>query len=69
MTLRGQVARMGQKRSVHRILVGKTGGNNHLEDLGVDRRRIIERIDLKEIFWEGVVCSIWLRIGTSGGIL
>jgi hypothetical protein len=27
------------------------------------------RMDLREIEWEGVTGYIWLRIGTSGGLL
>jgi hypothetical protein len=28
---------MGDKRNVHKILVGKIEENNHVEELGVDR--------------------------------
>jgi hypothetical protein len=47
---------MGQKRNSYRILVGKP------------RHRLVDNIkmDLREIGWEGL---IWLRIGTSGGLL
>jgi len=32
----GHVARMGEERGVYRVLVGKTEGNSHWGDLGVD---------------------------------
>jgi len=31
----GHVARMGEEREVYRVLVGKSEGRSHLEDLGV----------------------------------
>jgi hypothetical protein len=31
----GHVARMGEERSVYRVLMGKPEGNSHLEDQGV----------------------------------
>jgi len=48
--------------------VGKPEGKNHLEDPGVDGKII-----LRWIFWDWDVGvwtgSIWLKIGTVGGIL
>jgi hypothetical protein len=38
------VARMGERRGVHRVLVGKPEGKNHLEGPGVDGRIILKRI-------------------------
>jgi hypothetical protein len=38
------------------------------EPLGRPRRRWADIIDLREIGWD-MVGSIWLRIGTSGGLL
>ena len=32
----GHVARMGEKRGIHSVLVGKLKGRNHLEDPGID---------------------------------
>jgi len=40
----GHVARMGEKRGVYRVLVGKPKENNHLEDLSVDGRIILRWI-------------------------
>jgi hypothetical protein len=39
--------------------------------LGRTRRRWVDdvKMDLREIEWNGVDCLIWLRIGTSGGLL
>jgi hypothetical protein len=48
--------------------VGKPGGKRLL---GRPRRRWVDniKIDLREVEWDGVVGSIWLRIGTSGELL
>jgi hypothetical protein len=35
------VPRVGERRSVYRVLVGKLEGKNHLEDPGVDGRVIL----------------------------
>ena len=62
------VARMGEDRGVHRVLVGKPEGKR---PLGRPRRRWEDNI--KWIFrkLEGVVGTgwSWLRIGTDGGHL
>ena len=62
------VARMGEGRVVHRVLVGKTEGKSHWGDWDVDGRIILRWIFRK---WEGVVGTgwSWLRIGTGGGNL
>ena len=64
----GHVARLGEGRGVHRVLVGKPEGKNHWGDPDVDGRIILRRIFRK---WEGVVGTgwSWLRIGTGGGHL
>jgi hypothetical protein len=56
---------MGEKMNAYRILVGKPEGKR---PLGRPRRRWIGNIkmDLRGMVWIG---SIWLRIGTSGGLL
>jgi hypothetical protein len=64
----GHVARMGEGRDVHSVLVGKPEG---MRPLGRPRRKW--GIILRGIFrkWEGVVMNGWsgLRIGTGGGHL
>jgi len=64
----GHVARMGEDRGVHRVLVGKPEGKR---PLGRPRRRWEGniKIDLQKL--EGVVGTgwSWLRIGTGGGHL
>jgi hypothetical protein len=61
----GQVARIEEMRRSYKMLAGKPEGRNHLRDLGVDVRIILK--------WTlgGKVRAgcIWLRIGTSGGLL
>jgi hypothetical protein len=62
------VARIGEGRGVHRVLVGKPEGSRPL-----GRPRLDGRIILRWIFrkWEGVmgIGWSWLRIGTGGGNL
>ena len=62
------VARMGEGRGVHRVLVGKPEGK---KPLGRPRRRWDNniKVDLQEV--GGLVGTgwSWLRIGTSGGHL
>jgi hypothetical protein len=57
-----------EKRNAYRILVGKPVGKSHWEDQDVGGwtilKWILERQDRME--WIG---WIWLRIGTSGGLL
>jgi hypothetical protein len=49
----GHVARMGEKRNIYRILVGKPEGKR---PLGRRRHRWVEniKIDLREIVWDGM---------------
>jgi hypothetical protein len=62
------VARVGEKRVVHRVLVGKPEGRGHWGDPDVDGRIILRWIFRK---LEGIVGTgrSWLRIGTGGGHL
>jgi hypothetical protein len=63
------VARIGKKINAYRILLRKPEGNGPLER---PRRRGVDniKIDLREIGWDGLNWwSIWLRIGTIGGLL
>jgi len=64
----GYVARVGERRDVYRVLVGKPEGKIHLGDPGVDGRMILRWILRKWYVgvWTG---SSWLRIGTVGGHL
>jgi hypothetical protein len=58
---------MGAKRNAYRILVGKPEGKR---PLGRPRRRWVDT-NKKDHGDDGQVWigSIWLRIGTSGGLL
>jgi hypothetical protein len=62
------VARMGEKRSVCRLLVGKPEGKRPLER---PRRRWIDNINMNllEIGLSVVDWLVWLRIGTVGEFL
>ena len=62
------MARMGEGRGVHRVLVGKPEGKR---PLGRPRRRREDNIKMIFRKWEGVVGTGWsrLRIGTGGGRL
>jgi hypothetical protein len=60
---------MGEKRNAYRILVRKAGkkkaSRKTLTQVGrIILRWILERLD--GVVWTGL---IWLRIGTSGGLL
>ena len=60
-----RAASTGERRRLYRVLVRKSEGRYHFEDLGVDERVILRRIIRKwdEGRWIG---SSWLRIGTGG---
>ena len=64
----GHVARMGEGRGVHRVLVGKSEGRIHWRDPDVDGKIILRWIFRK---WEGVMGTgwSWPRIGRGGGHL
>jgi len=69
MRLAGYVARMGEMRNAYNILVGNP---EEKRPLGRPRRRWEDNIkmDLREIWWEGVVdCTHVAHIGTSDGLL
>jgi hypothetical protein len=61
------MARLGERRNVYRLLVGKPEGRRPLER---SRRRWIDNIKMdileKGLFWTGLVR---LRIGTGGVLL
>jgi hypothetical protein len=48
----GHVAHTREMRNAYKILVGKSEGKNHSEDLGIDGRTGLELI--REIGWEVV---------------
>jgi hypothetical protein len=63
------VARMGEKRNAYRILLEKPEGKRPLERPRckcVDNTRIKMELRYVGVVWPG---SIWIRIGTSGGLL
>jgi hypothetical protein len=64
----GHMARMGERKDAYRVLVGKPDGRRSLGRL---RRRWEDNIkmDLREVGWGAWTGSIWLRIGTGGGLL
>jgi hypothetical protein len=62
------VARVGKRRSVYRVLVGKPEGNR---PLGRPKPRWEDNIKMNLQELGGVTCTglIWLRIGTDDGHL
>jgi hypothetical protein len=62
----GHVARMGEKRNAYRILVENPERKRPLER---PRSRWVDNIKMN-LRYDGMVWigSIWLRIGTSGGL-
>jgi hypothetical protein len=68
MRLAGHVARMGEKRNVFGLLVEKPEEKRPLGQPHVDRRTILNWILERQdgVVWTGLV---WLRIGTSEGML
>ena len=63
----GHVARVEERRCVHKVLVGKPEGKR---PMGRPRHRWEDAIKM-DLNWEGVVGTgwSWLRIGTGGGPL
>jgi len=64
----GACSTYGERRGVYRVLVRKPEGKSHLEDPVVDRNIILRWIYKK---WNvgAWTRSIWLRLGTVGGVL
>jgi len=61
MRWEGHVARMGERRSLYRVLVGKPEGKRHLKDLGIDGRTI--KTDLQEVGCRGM---FWIKLAQDG---
>jgi hypothetical protein len=59
---------MGERRGAYRALVGKPEGRRPLGNPGVDGR-IILKLTCKRLDGGAWAGSIWLRIGTGGGLL
>jgi len=68
MVWAGHVARMGVRRGVYRVLVGKSEGKG---PLGRPRRRweVSIKMDLQEVGWGVWTRLMWLRKGSGGGLL
>ena len=58
----------GEERRIKVLWWGKLRGRDHLEDPGVDDRIILRWI-FKKRDVRAYAGLIWLRIGTSGGVL
>jgi hypothetical protein len=59
---------MGEERNAYRILVGRPEGKRPLERPRCRWEDNI-KVDLREIGWVLWTGLMWLRIGTSGGLL
>ena len=68
MRWEAHVARMGESRSVYRILVGKYVGK---KPLGRPRHGWKDnmKIGLQDVRWEEWTGLMWLRISAGGGLL
>jgi hypothetical protein len=64
----GHVARMGERRNMYRVLVGKPKGKKHLEDQGVGGR-MGSKWTLGRLVGGGWGGFTWLRIGIVGELL
>jgi hypothetical protein len=53
---------------IHTLIATESTGRDHADDVGVDRRIILEWI-LGKQGWKMWTGFIWLRIRTSGGLL
>ena len=61
----GHVARMGERRCVYRVVVGKSEVKRPIEKSRL-RREVNIRTNLQEVGCRGMN---WLRIGRGGGLL
>jgi hypothetical protein len=62
----GHVALIGDRRGTYRVLVGKSEGKNHLENPGINGKKLLRWIYRKWDIgtWTGL---IWLSTMTGGG--
>jgi hypothetical protein len=58
---------MGNMRNEYIVWLENLKGRNHLEDLGIDGKIILEWMLGK--WGKAWIECIWLRIGTGGGLL
>jgi hypothetical protein len=65
--IKNNAACMAEIRNASKILVWNLKGRDYSEDQDVDGKST--GTDLRKIGWEGVDWFIWLRVGTSGGLL
>jgi hypothetical protein len=62
------VALTGEKGNVYKLLLENRMERDHLEDLGLDGKIILEWI-LGKICGKAWIECVWLRIGASAGLL
>jgi hypothetical protein len=64
----GACSPMGEMRNAYKTWTENLKGRDHVEDLGVGGRIILEVIlgNFSGKMWNGFIC---LKIGTSGGLL
>jgi hypothetical protein len=55
---------MGEITTEYKVLIEKLKGRDHLKDLRVDERILLEEICREIVLWTG-----FIRIGTSGRFL
>jgi hypothetical protein len=65
----GHVARMGERRGVYGILVGRPEGRRPIGRPRHSRWEDNIKIDLEEVGWDAWTGLSWLRIRTGGGLL
>jgi hypothetical protein len=68
LRLAGHVAHMGERRGAYKVLMRKPERRRPLRKF---RRKWEDNIetDLREVGWRTSTGSIWLRLGTRGGLL
>jgi hypothetical protein len=64
----GHVARIGEMRNAYKMLVGNLKGGDHLEELSVDGKTLLEWM-LEKYVEKVLIGFVWLRIRNCGGLL